>query len=831
MAIGDRLKGWIGTVALGFCLALSCAIPQHAAAAGADDEADLLRDILVTARKQAEPERMVAMPIQTVTAGALARHGIDTWSDLADHVPGLTVSPSLRGTPMPTLRGVGFNNPGLSATSPVAIYVDEGNYPFPAMNGGPMLDLERVEVLKGPQGTLFGRNATGGLLNYVTRKPGDESEGHVRVDTGSWRRYGGEAAATLPVSEALGFRVAGLIDRSAKGWQRRRSGTGRLGEDRKAAARLSMRWRYSDEGTLQASVNWWRDRSDTQAPQSFGLYPQGLIAQGLAPADWPAAGAAIGLPPAFFTQDFASLRANRADWVTEALPWGGDTYTPPPLSLRRDNSFRSALLRADQPLGDGMTLMALAHYAHLNRREVNDATGWTIENTLLRSTGRAETFAQEVRLAGRLAGLPWLVGVSHARDAVRDSDDAWVGTSSTLQILRAQISGLAALGGADAATQAGIFHGARAARNRMTQTTHGTALFGEADFPLGERLTLTTGLRFSRDRTRFSGCSADLGDGNLAALLNPFYTAIGIPVAIRPGDCVTFLGDIAAPLFSGGALPFPAQGLVRDRLREDSLTGRAALRWTPAEGRMIYLSFAHGSKAGGFPNLEANLASQYAPAKRERLGAVEAGAKLRWGDRFSLSPGLFYYDYRDKQVFGAVEDIVFTALSRVVNVPRSHAWGAEVQASAALPGGWRADLAAAWLRTRIDDYIGYDEFGVLRSFVGGTFPYAPELELATTLGRNFPLPGGGNGELGVTYRHASASWADMLRDPAFRIDGYDQIDLGLSLALARPDLTIRLNVQNLTNRYRWTNAYLVNDSLTRYAARPRHWSLSLTRAW
>lgn len=788
-------------------------------------------DILVTARKQMEAEHVVALPIRTLTAETLADHAIEDWHDLADHVPGLTVSPSPRGTLMPAIRGVGFNNPSLSATSPIAVYVDEGSYPFPAMNSGPMLDLERVEVLKGPQGTLFGRNATGGLINYVTRKPGDRNEGHIRLHSGAWQRYGLEAAATLPVSDGLSVRAAGLIDRSDEGWQQRRSGPERLGRDRKAAVRLSMRWRYSGEGTLNASFNWWQDKSDTQAPQSVGLYPQGLIAQGLAPADWPAAAAAIGLPASFFDQGIDPRTAGQADWVTTQLPWGGSTFTPAPLALRKDNALHTALLRADHALGGNLTLTALAHYAHLDRREVNDASGWTIENSLLRSDGRAESFSQEVRLAGAFAGLPWLIGASHTRDTVRDIDDAWVGTSSALQVLRAQASGIAVLGGADAATQAEIFYGARAAGNRMSQTAHSTALFGEADFPITARLTLTSGLRFSRDRTRFSGCSADLGDGNLAALLNPFYNAIGIPAAIGPGDCVTFLGDIATPLLSGGTVPFPAQGRVRDRLREDSLTGRLVLRWRPAEGQMLYLSVARGSKAGSFPNIEANLASQYAPAGRERLDAIEGGAKLRWGDRLSLSASLFHYDYRDKQVFGAVEDILFTTLSRLVNVPRSHAYGADIQARAALPGGWHADLAAAWLKTRIDDYVGYDEFGAPRDFKGGVFSYAPALDLTATLGRTIPIAPGLDGDLAVTWHHASTSWADMLRDPLFRIDGHDRIDLSLALRLARPDMTVRLNVENLTNSYRWTNAYLVNDSLTRYAARPRHWTLSLVRIW
>src|SRR3546814_9274150 len=88
-----------------------------------------------------------------------------------------------------TLRGIGFNTINLSATSTVGTYVDEVAYAYPIMNTGPVMDLERVEVLKGPQGTLYGRNTTAGLINFLTAKPTDSFEGSIKADLGNYQTY------------------------------------------------------------------------------------------------------------------------------------------------------------------------------------------------------------------------------------------------------------------------------------------------------------------------------------------------------------------------------------------------------------------------------------------------------------------------------------------------------------------------------------------------------------------------------------------------------------------------------------------------------------------
>src|SRR3990167_287415 len=109
--------------------------------------------------------------------------------DLTTVAPSFTVSQSYQGVPTYTLRGIGFNTINLSATSTVGTYVDEAAYAYPIMNTGPLMDIARVEVLKGPQGTLYGRNPPAGLINFVTAKPTEDFEGAVTADLGNYRTY------------------------------------------------------------------------------------------------------------------------------------------------------------------------------------------------------------------------------------------------------------------------------------------------------------------------------------------------------------------------------------------------------------------------------------------------------------------------------------------------------------------------------------------------------------------------------------------------------------------------------------------------------------------
>ncbi|MEJ2458913.1 MAG: TonB-dependent receptor plug domain-containing protein, partial [Novosphingobium sp.] len=143
-----------------------------------------IQEIIVTAQKRSQRLSDVGISIVAQTAEQLKSAGVVDVSQLAKVAPGFTASESQNGFPIFSIRGVNFNSNQISAAPTVSTYVDEAALPLPAMTGAMLLDVERIEVLKGPQGTLFGQNATGGSINVIAAKPTSTLEvgGHGEVN-------------------------------------------------------------------------------------------------------------------------------------------------------------------------------------------------------------------------------------------------------------------------------------------------------------------------------------------------------------------------------------------------------------------------------------------------------------------------------------------------------------------------------------------------------------------------------------------------------------------------------------------------------------------------
>lgn len=776
-------------------------------------------EIVVTAQRRDEDPRDVPMSLAVHGRADLADYRIATAERLVERTPGFTLARSFRGAPIFTLRGVGFNTANMSASSPVGFAQDDMTLAYPVLTEGLLFDLARVEVAKGPQGTLFGRNTTGGLVRLISAQPTDDPEGYLTLRGGGYRSYGAEGALSGPLGAGFSARIAVSARRADEGWQTSIRRDDRLGREDRTALRAILRWAPSADASVSVTANWWRDGSDTQAPQSVEMVPQGLIALGLGPADWAAGAAQLGLPADFMDQSFSPRSAGQADWASAPLPWPAGA-TPAPLHFRNDNDFRSLSVKAAIGLAPGLTLEAQAHHLILHRASVTDNSGWAYENAITSGRGRIASDSGELRIVGSGARVDWTVGAIRTVDRVSDADQSWNGTNSLLQLFRVTAAQAAAAGGADAATQAAALYGFRDYLNSTRQTVRSFAVYGQARYRLAPGLGLTFGLRHTRDRTSVAGCSRDSGDGSLAATMNAYYTyaATGLTSAVAPGGCTTFLADLS-------------QGLVEDRLAEDNLSGRLAVDWRPAAGVLVYGSVARGFKAGTFPNIEGNFAVQYTPARQEELWSWEAGVKAEPLSWLTVDTAAFYSRYRDKQLFGAIADPIFGALNRVLNVPRSHVWGAEARVEAQPAGRLRIDGSVSFVRTRIDDYIGLDDDFAPRDFAGARFPYAPELQFVINARQGIALPGAWEGSAELTYRYTGPQWGEVSTDPRYRIKPAGMIDLGLALASPGAAWRLSLFIRNLTDRYTWNAVHRPSDSFLRYAAMPRTWDLALTRTF
>ncbi len=186
------------------------------AAPGATEQ--IIEEVIVTAQKREESINDVGMSIQSATGEKLNDLGITDTADLYKIVTGFSSNVTYYGTSIYTIRGVGFQDTALASGPTVSVYLDQMPLPFSALTQGLIVDLERVEVLKGPQGTLFGQNSTGGAVNYIAKKPTSEFESGIDASYGRFNEIDIAGFVSGPISERLSYRVAARSITS-DGWQ------------------------------------------------------------------------------------------------------------------------------------------------------------------------------------------------------------------------------------------------------------------------------------------------------------------------------------------------------------------------------------------------------------------------------------------------------------------------------------------------------------------------------------------------------------------------------------------------------------------------------------
>ena len=223
---------------------------------------------MVTASKRSESLQTVPISVTALTSAQLGQIKLDTASDLVTQVPNLQVNGIVgEGSPLFSLRGVSMFDYSLNQSSPVASYIDEvykGNF---TLFGVELYDLERIEVLRGPQGTLYGKNTTGGAINFITHKPGFETEADIKVGAGNYNRReveGDLQTAVIPDKVAVRFaftytKVDGFIQNVLPGHPDL-EGVDQYG------VRLSLLWKASDDLTVTM-----RASKSMQDPQNYAI--------------------------------------------------------------------------------------------------------------------------------------------------------------------------------------------------------------------------------------------------------------------------------------------------------------------------------------------------------------------------------------------------------------------------------------------------------------------------------------------------------------------------------------------------------------------------------
>ena len=483
---------------LSSCALLALSFPSwaFAQAAGGSETAvqtapassgeESIEDIVVTAQKRQESVNKVGMSITAATGEQLTKLGVTDVSQLTKIVPGFRFNVTAFGSPVYTIRGVGYQESSLAAGPAVSVYVDEVPLPYSTQTIGAALDLARVEVLKGPQGTLFGGNSTGGAINYIAAKPTDEFAAGATASYGRFNTADLSGYVSGPISDTLSARVA-LRSLQSDDWQKSITRVDTIGERNQLLGRVLLDWKPVDGLRVSLNVNGWRDRSESQAPQ--------LVAK-LAAVNDPAA-----LSPAFVAAPLAPAEARAADWDPEK-------------SYRNNNRFWQVAGKIEYDLSSDITLTSITSYQKFKRYQPLDVDGSAVEAFFILNTGYIESFFQELRLAGQIGDVGhWMIGGNYQKDDIFDNTRIGLSQSSQRTV-------------------------ALSSRNQNLQKVDTKAVFANLDYEVVPAVKLNGGIRYTKADRSFSGCTRDSGDGTFAAFINNFAGT-----SILPGECISFRAD------------------------------------------------------------------------------------------------------------------------------------------------------------------------------------------------------------------------------------------------------------------------------------------------
>lgn len=228
-----------------------------------------IEEVVVTAQKRAQSAQDIGVAVSAYSAQDINNLGLDKPAELGAHTPGLsTANATSGGTPIFAIRGIGLDDFNINNSSGVGVYVDEVFASSPMLLGFRLLDIERVEVLKGPQGTLYGKNTTGGAINFVGNKPTDEFEASISAGVSRWERVDTEGYLNGALTEDVNARVAFSYAKQNKGWQRDIDTGEELGKADKFSIVSKFGISINDETDVLINLHYGKDKSKPQSPQN-----------------------------------------------------------------------------------------------------------------------------------------------------------------------------------------------------------------------------------------------------------------------------------------------------------------------------------------------------------------------------------------------------------------------------------------------------------------------------------------------------------------------------------------------------------------------------------
>lgn len=365
-----------------------------AGVAYADDAEYTVRDeITVTAQRREQSPQNVGIALDAYSGADLVEAGVTKVNGLENITPSLEIESQFgSGQPGFSIRGVGFRDYASNNSPTVGVYVDDVAYPIPVMTQGVLFDVERVEVLRGPQGTLYGRNTTAGAIKIISAKPTDEFAAGLVVEGGRFGRVDAEGYVSGPVSDSVRVRLSGVTAQGGA-WQVNRETGDKLGDAEQYALRGIVETDLSDSATLTFNLHGYIDKSDGLGLQLFN-------------------DSLLGFP--------AHADRRETSWGSSA-PFSALTGIATDQAPFRDNEGWGGSVTLKAALGD-IDLIYIGAYEKLDRKEFNDWDAMPLGVSSIYFETSAKVTSQELRFTGEEAGgrLHWVGGFYYADEAMNE---------------------------------------------------------------------------------------------------------------------------------------------------------------------------------------------------------------------------------------------------------------------------------------------------------------------------------------------------------------------------------------------------------------------------
>ena len=807
-----------------------CAMPQAYAQsttkASGEEEATTLATMTVTAQKREEALQDVPIMMTVLPEQLLQDAGVTDIKDLQLLVPGLHVSSTTNESQTTArIRGVGTNGDNAGLESAVGVVIDGVYRPRTGVGFGDLGEIERIEVLKGPQGTVFGKNTSAGVINVMTRRPSYTQSAEGEFTVGNFGEFGVSGAYNDALGENAAFRVY-----AAKRW---RDGVTDVntGKGPRVETEDSNRDFHTVRGQLllepsdTLNINFIADYTSREENCCAGLT---------------SVRSAAGAGPAS---------------IINALAGGNGVIATPDLERRLAYANRSteqdikdkgisAEVNWDTPWLGAATLTSITSFR--DWKSINaidlDFTGADLLYRRADADGSStafKTFSQEFRFTGSTDRLDWMVGMFYADEDLVRNDQYVVGAdyepylstlvgSQVLGGLAAQLAGSGlTVNQANPATFFSQVTGrpfgtnfiGDGAQDHYDQRAKSTAFFTNNTFHATDKLDLTFGLRYTHDKKDLTstyrnpnggiGCGATLANpgariGGALAQRIPGFTSL--PAATQ----AALIGAVAPNIVGYMCLPWANvlhNGRVTDQSsteKEWSGTVKAAYRWN--EQVMTYFSAARGYKGGGF-NLDRVQSSNglssgtagFMPVDDtsfpgEFVDSYELGAKTTWLDGNLLLNGtLFYQEYTDFQLNS------FLGTSYVVrSIPEVTSEGVELDVL------WQTGLKGLMLQggvtyanTRYGDDLLPDADLVL--LPGNYISFAPKWSASASLTYEWDFSSSLMGRFNVSSKYLSEHNTGSDLDIQKIQGGYALVNARLGIGSQDKRWAVELWAQNLTD--------------------------------